>query len=130
VSAFYPKGLQGLLDGSINLEADTIRIALTRATYNSAHDNLDDVAAVTTSAAGLTSKTFTDGVFDAADDTFGVVAAGAAIPAVVLYKHTGTASTSRLIFYADDYTGLPVVPDGTNAIPISWPTNGIFALIG
>jgi hypothetical protein len=52
-------------------------------------------------------------VFDAADDTFGVVAAGAAIPAIVFAENTGTASTSRMLFYADDYTGLPVVPDGT-----------------
>jgi hypothetical protein len=129
VSAFYPSGLQALLDGTINLETDPIRAYLTRSTYNSAHTVLSDITTVG-STGNLGSKTFTGGVFDAADDTFGVVTAGAAIPAIVLAENTGTASTSRMLFYADDYTGLPVVPDGTNAIPISWATNGLFALIG
>jgi hypothetical protein len=130
VSAFYPSGLQALLDGTINLETDPIRAYLTRSTYSSAHTVLSDITVIGTGTGNLGSKTFTNGVFDAADDTFGVVTAGAAIPAIVLAENTGTASTSRMLFYADDYTGLPVVPDGTNPIPISWATNGIFALIG
>jgi hypothetical protein len=41
-----------------------------------------------------------DGSFDSDDPTF-TAASGASIEAIVLYVHTGTESTSRLIMYQD-----------------------------
>jgi hypothetical protein len=68
-------------------------------TYNDAHDFLDDISSGARSAVSgnLTGKAFgDDGSFDSNDPTFTGVS-GASIEAIVLYVHTGTDSTSRLI---------------------------------
>lgn len=130
-SLLYPKGKEGLIDGSIDMDTDDIRIALIDLadyTYNAAHDNLDDVPAgarVATSGA-LTSKTVTNGTFDAADVTLTSVT-GDQSEAIIGYKHTGTESTSRLIWIQDSGTGLPITPNGGN-ITVAWNASGIFSL--
>lgn len=86
------------------------------------HDNLDDIPAgarVAVSGA-LQSKTVTDGVFDA-DDKIIAAVSGDQFEYLVLYKHTGTESTSRLILLIDTATGLPCTPNGSD-ITISWPS--------
>jgi len=120
----YDKGREGFLDGSIDWDTDDIRCILVDiADYTvdlAAHDNLDDIPAparVATSGA-LTGKTVAAGVADAADVTFSAVT-GDQSEALVIYKHTGTESTSRLIAYIDDATGLPVTPNGGD-ITIQW----------
>lgn len=59
--------------------------------------------------------------------TFPAVAAGPDLAAVVLYKDTGTPSTSPLMVYADAGTGLPVTPDGTD-ITVTPDATGIAVL--
>ncbi len=132
-NSIYTKGKEALLDGSINLEADTIKCVLIDAadyTVNlSTHDNLDDVpsGARVGTPQTLGSKTFTSGVFDAADVTFPSVT-GDPCEAIVIYKDTGTENTSRLLAYIDTAaSGLPVTPNGGN-IQIQWNAGGIFAL--
>jgi hypothetical protein len=83
---------------------------------------------IVATTASLTGKTFTGGVFNANDDTFGTPTAGTAIPSVIIYQHTGTNSTARLICHAQDYAGLPVTPDGINPIPIVWAAAGIIQI--
>ena len=133
-NALYNKGREGFLDGSIDWDTDDIRVILIDvADYTvdlATHDNLDDVpgdARVATSGA-LTSKTVTDGVADAADVVLTAVT-GDPCEALVIYKHTGTESTSRLIAYIDSATGLPVTPNGGD-ITIQWDdgANKIFKL--
>jgi hypothetical protein len=133
-NALFDKGRQGFLEGAIDWDTDDIRVILIDAadyTVNLAtHDNLDDVASaarVATSGA-LTSKTVTDGVADAADVTLSAVT-GDPSEALVIYKHTGTETTSRLIAYIDTATGLPVTPNGGD-ITIAWDNgaNRIFKL--
>ncbi|MBA7630623.1 hypothetical protein ES703_38147 [subsurface metagenome] len=133
-NALYNKGREGFLDGNIDWDTDDIRcILIDTADYTvdlATHDNLDDVpgdARVATSGA-LTSKTVTDGVADAADVTLSSVT-GDTCEAIVIYKHTGTESTSRLIAYIDSATGLPVTPNGGD-ITIQWDSgaNKIFKL--
>ena len=64
-------------------------------------DNLDDFdAAVVGTAQTLTSPTVTQGVADAADVTFSSVS-GATVEAILIYKDTGTASTSRVAALID-----------------------------
>jgi len=123
-NALYNKGRQGFLDGSIDWDTDDIRcILIDTDDYTvdlATHDNLDDVAAgsrVATSGA-LTSKTVTDGVADADNVTFSSVS-GDESEAIVIYKHTGTESTSRLIAYIDTAAGLPVIPSGGDIV-IKW----------
>jgi len=133
-NALYDKGRQGFLEGAIDWDTDDIRVILVDTgayTVNLAtHDNLDDVpggARIATSGA-FSGKTVTDGVADANDVTLSSVS-GAQSEALVIYKHTGTESTSRLIAYIDTATGLPITPNGAD-ITIQWDNgaNKIFKL--
>jgi hypothetical protein len=106
--------------------AATIKAALVRGyTFDPTHKFVSDVTGaggtlVATSSA-LTSLTNTDGVADAADVTFTSVAAGAAIPAIIVFQSSAVGggadvagSAQRLIAYIDTATGLPVTPNGQN----------------
>lgn len=133
-NALFDKGREAFLNGDIDWLNDDIRIILIDAadyTVNLAsHDFLDDVPAparVAVSSA-LSSKTSTNGVADAADVTFPLVT-GDQSEALVIYKHTGTESTSNLIAYIDTATGLPVTPNGGD-ITVQWDNgaNKIFKL--
>lgn len=134
-NAIYTLYKQALLDGASDIALDTgdVRVILVDTadyTYSAAHDFLDDVPAlarVATSAAGLGSKTITNGLFDAADVTFSSVT-GDVAEALIIYIHTGTESTSRLVAYFDTgVTNLPVTPNGGD-ITVSWNASGIFQL--
>lgn len=133
-NALYGKGREGFLLGDIAWDSDDIRaILVDTGTYTvdiDVHDNLDDVAggARIAVSSALTTKTGTLGVADADDVVFSAVT-GVSVEAIVLYKHTGTESTSRLIAYIDTATGLPVTPNGGD-ITIVWDNgaNKIFKL--
>lgn len=132
-NSMYTEGIDGIGDGSIDLLTDNIRWVLLRSgTYNDSHSTLDQVvtagATVVASSGNLASKTFNGRTFDAADDTFGTPASGAACNAAVLTKWTGTNSTTRLIMWQDDATNLPVTPNGTDPIPIVHAASGIFTI--
>lgn len=129
-SAIYPKAKEQLLQGGINMSTGVIRAVLIDTgvyTYNSAHNAYDDLSGVVGSESGaLASKTFTDGVFDAADITFTAVT-GNTVEAIVLFLDTGTPANDLLIAYIDSGTGLPVTPNGGD-ITVSWHSSGIFSL--
>lgn len=124
-----------LLDADIDHESDTIKVALVTSSYTpnqDTHDFFDDVTnevsgtGYTAGGATLASKTTTqddtdnEGVFDAADVTWSsstITARGA-----VVYKSTGTASTSDLICYFDfgsDQTS------SSGDFTIQWNSEGI-----
>ncbi len=132
-NAVYPKGKKAILDGDVDFLTDTIKIVLVDATYtySTAHDFLDDIAAgdrVATSAA-LSSKTTTDGAFDAADVTFTSLT-GNTVTSWVLFKDTGSAATSQLIAYFDTVSGggaLSFTPNGGN-FTLSFGASGIFTI--
>lgn len=102
------------MNGSIDLDTDTIKVMLVTSAYTpdqDVHDYKDDITnevsgtGYTAGGATLANKTVTqdntdnEGVFDADDVTWSsstITARGA-----VLYKDTGTASTSPLICYFD-----------------------------
>lgn len=132
-NALYPKFKELLLGGDIDLANDTIKVALVDTgvyTYNAAHDFYDDVSAgVIGTPQTLGTKTITSGVFDAADVTFTAVS-GNTVEAYVIYKDTGTPSTSPLIAYFDTgQTNLPVTPNGGDiSITFDSGASKIFAL--
>lgn len=69
----------------------------------------------------LTGKSVGAGLaFDADDVTFATVAAGVTVGAVVLYRDTGFANSSPLIYYTDAAAGLPVIGDGDDVV-VLWP---------
>ena len=100
----YPKSKKQFLQAGIDLASLNVRAILVDAgayTYDDAHDFLDDIpsGARIAVSGNLTGKTFGDnGSFDSDGPTLTGVC-GASIEAVVLYVHTGTDSTSRLIMY-------------------------------
>lgn len=131
-NALYDNGRQAFADGAIDLASDTIKVALVSASYTpnlSSDQYLSTISGdVVGTAVQLTSPTTTAGVFDAADVTFSSVT-GSAAKYLVIYKDTGTASTSPLIACIDTATGLPVTPNGGD-INVTWDSgsNKIFKL--
>jgi hypothetical protein len=130
-NAVYPKYKEALISGSTGISISSgdlraILVDLADYTYNAAHDMLDDVAAASRVAvsSAIGSKTVTNGLLDAADVTWSTVT-GDPSEAIILYLHTGTESTSRLIAFIDTgVTGLPVTPNGGN-INVTWNASGI-----
>jgi hypothetical protein len=131
-SALYPLGKQALMSAGINLSTDTIKAALINTssyTYSASHQYWSSASAgLVGTAVQLTSVTLNSpspGVLDAADTTFTAVT-GSAVSAVILYKDTGTASTSPLLAYID---GISIIPNGGDIV-IQWDsgTSRIFAL--
>lgn len=131
-NAVYPKWKEAVLNGGSNVAlSGTLKAALVdtgTVSYNAAHDFYDDISAgVVGTPVALASKTYTNGLLDAADTTFTAVS-GASVEAIVLYIDTGTPATSRLFAWIDTgVTGLPVTPSGGN-IQITWNASGIVQL--
>jgi len=134
-NALYDTGRDAFLTGNIAWVTDDIRgILIDTALYTVDlvnHDFLDDIPAGAREGTitALTGKsTDATGVADATDLTF-VTVTGATVEAVVIYRHTGTESTSQLIAYIDTATGLPVTPGGGDII-VAWDNgaNKIFKL--
>lgn len=127
-----------LMDGSIDLDTDTINIALVTSSYTpnqDTHEDFDDITNEVTdtgyTAGGATLSNVSISInttdnraeLDADDVTWSdssITARGA-----VIYKDTGTAGTSWLICYLDftsDYTS-------TNSdFTITWGADGIINL--
>lgn len=132
-NALYPKWKEQLLQftANNNLSAGTVKVALIDTgtyTYNSANQFYSSASSASVGTPQtLGSKTFTNGVFDAADVTFTAVT-GASVEALILYIDTGSNATSPLVAYIDtSVTGLPVTPNSGD-ITITWNASGIFAL--
>ena len=131
-NALYPKWKQALLEFTANndLDGQTVKVALVTAgyTYSSSDQYYSSVtASVVGTPQTLGSKTFTNGVFDAADVLYTAVT-GSQVVSLVIYIDTGNAATSPLVAFIDTgVTNLPVTPNGGD-IAIAWNASGIFAL--
>lgn len=125
-NTLYDKARQRFLEGQINWNTDTIKAVLIDTgayTANfSSHEFLSDVGTSArisgTVGLTLTGKATTGGAADAGDVTFTSVS-GPSIEAILLYKDTGTESTSPLIAFIDTGTGLPITPNGGDII-VTW----------
>lgn len=134
-NAIYPKWKEALLQGAANssLAGNVKAILVDTAdyTYDAAHDFLDDVpsGARVSTTANLGSKTYTNGVFDAADSVFSAVT-GDVSEAIIIYVDSGVEGTSRLVAYIDtSITGSPVTPNGGDInLAFDSGANKIFAL--
>ncbi len=131
-NVLYDKGREGIADDTISLPGD-VRACLVKSTYtySAAHQFMSDVGANDNGrTAALASKTYTSGVFDAADTSLTATAASAC-NALVIFQHTGVDATARLIAYIDTVTsGLPFTPSASQTVNIAWDNgaNKIFKL--
>lgn len=126
---YYPKGAEKVWSAAINMVTDDIRAILVPSSYvyDPNHDFLDDIASIVGSAVALSGKSVTNGVFDANDADFGNIASGSIIGSVVLYKHTGTPSTSPLLMRFTDVVGLPLATNGAGIL-LQW-SNGAAKIV-
>lgn len=115
-NAIYPLAKEALIKGLVDWPTDTIRIALVRNyTYNAAHQMLSDLltaGGVVITSQLIPNKTATLGVADADDGTMGSPPAGPAGTSIIIYTDTGLNTSSRLLFFYDTATGLPLTPNG------------------
>lgn len=136
ISFLYNAGKAALLRGDIDLENDTIKVALITSDYSpdkDAHDHFDDITnevsgtGYTAGGTTLASKVVNQddandrAEFDAADTTWSSSTITAR--AAVIYHDMGNPSTSTLIAYVDfgqDYSS-----SGTD-FTIEWNAEGIF----
>jgi hypothetical protein len=133
-NGLYDRGRQGFLAGEIDWDADNIKIMLIDEDDDvpdlaNDEDLADRLAAAREETSGnLTSKGTTDGVADAADETFSS-ASGDPCESIDCYQDTGTEGTSLLIFNIDTATGLPVTLNGGD-VTVQWDdgANKIFKL--
>lgn len=127
-----------IMDGTIDLDTDNIKVMLVTSAYTpdqDAHTRISDVTnevagtgytAGGQTLAGVTmsqDNTDNEGVFDATDTTWSTATISAA--AAVLYKDTGTPSTSPLIAYFD--FGATKSSSGAD-FTIQWGAEGILNL--
>lgn len=129
---------KNIMNGGIDLDTDTIKVALVTSSYTPDQDTHEDFADVTNEVSGtgytaggaeLANKAVTadntdnEGVFDADDVSWAdstITARGA-----IVYKSTGIAANDLLICYID-FTEDKVSSGGT--FSIAWAAEGILNL--
>jgi hypothetical protein len=124
----YGKAKQSLLNGEFNISSDSLKVLLVTDSYVPSQNTDQFVSNISGSyikerTSSLTNVTNILGVIDA-DDVTVAEYSGLAFKALVIYKDSGTDSTSRLLAYIDTATGIPFL--GINAvtnITINW-SNG------
>ena len=132
--ALYTNFKTLILSGGIDLTADDIKVVAVDSadyTFSAAHQFYSSVSAGAVGTPTLLENvTVAGGVFDADDVVLSAVT-GDQFEALVIYKDTGSPSTSPLICYIDSATGLPTTPNSAD-INIIWSSgsNKIFAIGG
>lgn len=137
-NAVYDKARESFLsqNPALDWDTDNIKVTLVKSTYtpNLATDQYFNPAITGGSygngdSANLGTKTVAAGVADAADTSL-VATAAVACDKLVIWKDTGTPTTSPLIAVIDTATGLPLTPGAGGTVNIVWDNgaNKIFKL--
>lgn len=132
-NSMYGLGREAFLAGSIAALTDTLALSLFTTAYtpNLATDQFYSTpiasGGLLNSKQTLTSVTGAAGTLSAANVTFTSVTTGSTGTYLVLFKDTGTNSTSPLIGLIDTATGLPVTTNGGN-ITVAWASGQVFTL--
>lgn len=135
-SGVYSTGVKAFIDGDVDFLVDTIKVCLIKsASYTvnlTTDDFFNDVTAgarATNGIGTLASKTSTISTnvitVDAADTTLTSVTGSGTFDAVVVYKDTGTESTSQLIAYLELTSGITL--NGGNVV-LQYNASGLFTL--
>lgn len=129
----YAKGAELTGTKQIDWVGDTLKWHLMENTYTpnfSTNEYRDDIASHIVATVTASSKSFTGGVFDAADVVFPLVASGHTCSCVVLSHEGGTDATSALLLYNDDITNFPAMTSGGD-VDVDMPATSykIFSLV-
>jgi hypothetical protein len=136
-NAVYPKAKESFIsqNPALDLDTDTIKAALVKITgtgavsYSAANQYY---SAISSGAVGtpqtVGTPTVASGKFSSAAVTFSAVTSAGNTLGVVLYKDTGTGSTSPLIAWYDTGTNIPATPNGSDITVTPDGTNGWFTL--
>ena len=130
-NAFYGKGIEAWLEGSIAALSDTIKASLVTTGYTPSI-NVDQFYStisggnITAAGVALSSKTGSLGTLSAANLIWTSVS-GSTSSYIVIYKDTGSSSTSPLLVLIDTATGLPVTPNGGD-ITVAWSSGQVLTL--
>jgi hypothetical protein len=127
----YQRAGQKWATAGLQWATGTWKATLTSSAYspntsNTGHEFLDDV----TAGGRLATSTFSgmsisgDGIADAADMTFSDVTG--TVTGLVIYKYTGTESTSPLVVLFDDFAGTLTFSAAT--VTVTWDASGIFKI--
>lgn len=132
MSQVYSKALERAAGAGLDLLGADVRAMLVKSTYT--FDDTDefvaDLGAVDNGRSGaLAGKSITNGVFDANDSTLNATAADPS-NAVIIFIHTGSDATARLLAYINDGVGIPFTPEASQVCPLVWDSgaNKIFKL--
>lgn len=131
MNQLYPAARQSLGTAALNLSTGTLAVLLVYSTYTplfATDANVSDVTSPKIAARqNLSSVSFSAGKLSAAGVNFGAIS-GTACNALVVYKNSGTDSTSPLIAYIDTAPGIPFLPTG-GVVAVTWDAvNGIFTV--
>lgn len=122
-NVLYPAARTAFLTGDLDWPGQAFSLAaLDHASYDPADENLDDLTGVL-STEPITGRTaLLGGVADATDLEVSGVSALDTIRAFVIYRDTGTASTSTLVAWIDQTADTTPVerPSDGSPIPIVW----------
>lgn len=126
MNQFYAHARQRATDAGLQWPSGNIKAALVTAAYTPdiVNDNfLSTISgisgAILSRSANFTTKTNTGGILNADPITFSLVASGSVGKYVVIYRDTGSDSTSELIAIDDTGQNLPVTTNGQD-ITVQW----------
>jgi len=116
----YPKGGEKILQGQVDFFTENIHAALLPPAYNfnQAHEFAAQLGTLI-GTVKLNNVSIFNGVFDADDADFGTIEAGKILNSVAIYKDTGDAATSPLLFFFDTIQGFPITTTG-NPFILPW----------
>jgi len=119
----YSKFKNSLLSGQINLISNTVKVKLLNNSYvqnQTSHEFVSDIPSncIEASSNALTNKIILNNSFTA-DDIVIENYNGNGFKSLVLYIDTGSSSTSKLIAYVDNATGLPFVNSLNTTVDIT-----------
>lgn len=130
-NALQPKFKETMLAAALAGTVKAQLVHLAAYTYSPSHQFLSSVPAGARVGAPvtLTGKTFTGGVFGAANAAFSGLTSAPTIEALWIYVDTGDETTSPLVHFIDTATCLPI-PAGTTGGTVTWDNgpNKIFSL--
>lgn len=132
---WYRTALQAAYDGTgIDLPNEDLRVAFVDSGYTADRSDSGDEVLADVKASGtvlattstLTGVTWTGRTLDADDATIPDPGSGEATQ-MVLYIHTGSDATARLLGHTDTASGLPILFDGADDT-LEWDANGILEI--